>query len=211
MKIKKTVSEKSIAANRANAQKSTGPLCDAGKSNVKFNAVKHGLLTKVASFSSDEEKHDFEEFAASARRDSDARGALEEMLVEEIIASWWKIRKVQSLLLKDLDSRQEVSAAILNTLVNVSKETVPAISPQPEGLRTATTAGWEWGEVVLKIDGEQTDGNKKSTFPMPEKRGNVSVEAKLSNSSESLLRYERAWKTDLYRAINQLNYLKSMR
>jgi len=41
------VSEKRLAANRANAQKSTGPRTAAGKGRSRFNAVKHGLTASV--------------------------------------------------------------------------------------------------------------------------------------------------------------------
>ncbi|MCU0916183.1 MAG: hypothetical protein MUC88_16715, partial [Planctomycetes bacterium] len=35
-----------IAANRANAQKSTGPRTPEGKAKISWNAVKHGLLAR---------------------------------------------------------------------------------------------------------------------------------------------------------------------
>ncbi len=38
-------SDKQIRANRRNALKSTGPKTSEGKSKVKRNALKHGLLT----------------------------------------------------------------------------------------------------------------------------------------------------------------------
>lgn len=37
---------KQIAANRRNAKKSTGPRTPAGKSNVRLNALKHGLTAQ---------------------------------------------------------------------------------------------------------------------------------------------------------------------
>ncbi len=40
--------EKQIAANRRNAQKSTGPKSDAGKAKAKFNALKHGMTADTA-------------------------------------------------------------------------------------------------------------------------------------------------------------------
>jgi hypothetical protein len=36
-------SDKQVAANRLNAQRSTGPRTPAGKARVSFNALKHGL------------------------------------------------------------------------------------------------------------------------------------------------------------------------
>ena len=44
------ISERKRAANRANAQKSTGPRTGRGKSISRFNAVRHGLLSRQALF-----------------------------------------------------------------------------------------------------------------------------------------------------------------
>ncbi len=43
--MEKKLSPKKIEANRRNAQRSTGPRTRAGKRNVRWNAVKHGLLS----------------------------------------------------------------------------------------------------------------------------------------------------------------------
>src|SRR3954471_20417487 len=44
---RRPLSEKKLAANRANAKKSTGPRTAAGKSRSRFNAVRHGLTASV--------------------------------------------------------------------------------------------------------------------------------------------------------------------
>jgi hypothetical protein len=41
-------SERQIAANRANARKSTGPRSDSGKTRASRNALKHGLNTPMS-------------------------------------------------------------------------------------------------------------------------------------------------------------------
>ena len=43
--MKKTMSLKQVAANRRNAQKSTGPRTAAGRAVSKVNALKHGILS----------------------------------------------------------------------------------------------------------------------------------------------------------------------
>ena len=46
MRCTKTVTEKTLAANRLNAKRSTGPRTERGKNTSKFNAVKAGLFAK---------------------------------------------------------------------------------------------------------------------------------------------------------------------
>jgi len=47
--IKRRVSEKRLAANRANARKSTGPKTTEGKARVALNGLKSGAYTKADS------------------------------------------------------------------------------------------------------------------------------------------------------------------
>ena len=91
MKIKKTVSDQVIAANRKNAQKSTGAQSAAAKSKLKYHAVKHGLLTKALLFENDQEQAEFQELAATLEEDFKPRGVVQGMLVEEIAVCWWKL------------------------------------------------------------------------------------------------------------------------
>jgi hypothetical protein len=45
-----TISEARLAANRENAQKSTGPVTPEGKAKSRLNAVKHGLTGATVLF-----------------------------------------------------------------------------------------------------------------------------------------------------------------
>ena len=45
--MRKTMSLKQLAANRRNAQKSTGPKTPEGRAVSKMNALKHGILSKA--------------------------------------------------------------------------------------------------------------------------------------------------------------------
>jgi hypothetical protein len=60
---KRPVSERRLAANRANAQKSTGPRTPEGKRRSALNATRHGILSQVLHLP-EEEMAAYEEFTA---------------------------------------------------------------------------------------------------------------------------------------------------
>jgi hypothetical protein len=209
MKIEKNVSDKTVAANRENAKKSTGPKTETAKSNLKYHAVKHGLLTKALLLRNEKEEEEFQELADNLEAYFKPRSIMEEMMVEDIAVSWWKLKTVQRLLIKDLRARQKTSEAVLDTFNNASSGVGVPLSSSSRELRMATDFGLECRELVLRVDGKQFDEKEKSGFMgHPEKTGHIAMEAKLGISSETLLRYERAWKADLYRAIAALKNLQ---
>ena len=57
--------QKQIEANRRNAQSSTGPKTEEGKSKSKFNALKHGMTAEVAVLPH-EDKHSYEDLRQAA-------------------------------------------------------------------------------------------------------------------------------------------------
>ena len=83
-----TVSEKQRKANQRNALKSTGPRTEAGKARSKYNALKHGLTAKTVLLP-DENREEFEAFAAGLYNDLKPVGSLETLLVDRIIFSAW--------------------------------------------------------------------------------------------------------------------------
>ena len=66
--MRKTMSLKQIAANRRNAQKSTGPQTPAGRAVSKMNALKHGILSKEVLVRGMFIKENSREFAALHQR-----------------------------------------------------------------------------------------------------------------------------------------------
>ena len=189
MKIRKTVSDKVIAANRENARKSPGPRSAVVKSALKYHAVKHGLLTKALSFPSDEEKAEFRELAAELEKDLKPRDILQGMLVQEIAVCWWKLQTTQRLQLEELRTRRKASTAILKTFIHEDEQADP-LSSRPDDLRSATRFGWECRELVLTAVGEQSKEEITSSFDGgTEKGGRLGFKAKLGNSTDSLLRY----------------------
>jgi hypothetical protein len=83
---------KKIAANQANAAKSTGPQTEEGKERVAQNGVTHGLRSKsvVAPWENQEEFDRFEEEMLACLRPGDP---LERMMAERIVAEAWRGRR----------------------------------------------------------------------------------------------------------------------
>jgi hypothetical protein len=86
-------SEAQIAANRRNADKSTGPRTEDGKAKVTRNALRHGLRAeKVLTF--DEASGDFQVFLDEQRAAFEPEDAIEEQLVERIAFCAWRLRRI---------------------------------------------------------------------------------------------------------------------
>ena len=154
MKIKKTVTDKTVAANRENAKKSTGPKTESAKSNLKYHAVKHGLLTKALLLRNEKEEEEFQGLADKLESDFKPRNVVEEMLVEDIAVSWWKLKTVQGLLMKDIRSRQKTSETVFDTFNNASSGVGVPLSSSSRQLRMASYFGLECRELGFKSRGQ---------------------------------------------------------
>lgn len=85
-----------IAANRQNALNSTGPITVAGKQKSRWNAVRHGLLSKeviVPIGDSPENRKSFVLMHTALHMDFNPVGTIEEMLVERIAISYWRLSR----------------------------------------------------------------------------------------------------------------------
>ena len=83
-----------IAANRANALKSTGPRTPEGKAASRFNGLKHGL-DAASIVIPGEDPADYEALAEDFRRQFHPASALEHYHVETLIRSAWLKRRLQ--------------------------------------------------------------------------------------------------------------------
>src|SRR5262245_35340814 len=90
--MRKLVSIKKLAANRRNAQLSTGPKSREGKNAVRWNALKHGLLAKAAVLPL-EDRAEYERLWAGLVESLQPVGTLEALLVEDIAAIYWRRRR----------------------------------------------------------------------------------------------------------------------
>ncbi len=81
-----------IAANIANAQASTGPRTDAGKSTCSKNATTHGLFT-LRDFIRPGEESTYEQNRADLLDQLAPIGILECNLADEIHRAFWRLRR----------------------------------------------------------------------------------------------------------------------
>jgi hypothetical protein len=85
--------EAQIAANRINATKSTGPRTPAGKAVVTLNGMKHGLLSRE-SLVKGESEADLVDFGKCLRAQLAPMGELELLLVDRIVSTAWRLRRL---------------------------------------------------------------------------------------------------------------------
>ncbi len=69
-----------------------GPRTSAGKAVARYNALKHGLLSKETPLASEDLKS-FSAFSKAMREELDPNGPFEETLVDRIISCYWRLRR----------------------------------------------------------------------------------------------------------------------
>jgi hypothetical protein len=90
---KKRVSRKQRAANRRNAQFSTGPRTLAGRQKVSRNAIRHGLAGNTVVVPG-EDRDAYEIFRREMIEDLAPASADELSLAQTIADSWWRLNRV---------------------------------------------------------------------------------------------------------------------
>lgn len=86
--------ERQVQANRRNAARSTGPRTEEGKRASRLNATKHGLFSEGAFVPTLDRREDWEQFREGLRASLQPVGALESLLVEQVIAAAWRLARV---------------------------------------------------------------------------------------------------------------------
>lgn len=85
-----------LEANRCNAQRSTGPATPEGKAASSMNALKHGIRSSdvvIRGRCLQEDHHEFETLHERLWDDLKPVGALEEILVDQIATTHWRLRR----------------------------------------------------------------------------------------------------------------------
>ncbi|HZS54756.1 MAG TPA: hypothetical protein VFA65_10165 [Bryobacteraceae bacterium] len=90
------ISPAQLAANRANAQLSTGPRTAAGLAKSSQNAVKSGLTGRTVLLPTDDVE-EYARFLAGIQRDLKPLGQVECELVQIVVDCFWRQRRIQAL------------------------------------------------------------------------------------------------------------------
>jgi hypothetical protein len=140
--------DKQTAANRLNAQKSTGPKTPEGRAAVRLNGVKHGLTAETIVLKG-ESAADFTAMLDSFEAEHDPTTPTEEALVVQLALANWRLRRLY---------HQEASFYTyqIKSLVDIGKD----LKLDDAG-QMARAAGW--GEKTLYLFNRQ-EGRLERTF-----------------------------------------------
>jgi hypothetical protein len=222
MKHEKTVSEGVLAANRRNAESSSGPRTKRGKSNSSHNALKHGLLAKKVVFETNEERAEFEELLRSWSEEFSPEGLLEKLLVEEITTVHHKMKITLGLETRELSLRQCVRDQLNGVFHSDLKLPI-------SDWDLPIDRGWDCERIVVRaVAGNDNAHSSASRGPavvqnkiisafqnsqnqQSQQAGHLEVEAVFGSSLANMNRYQSSLKRDLYRAIEVLRALQAER
>jgi hypothetical protein len=90
------ISESQLAANRANAQLSTGPTTPAGKSRTRLNGLRHGLTGQTALLP-DEDREAYAGHHAEFLAELRPEGLLETQLAHGIADDYWRLNRIKAI------------------------------------------------------------------------------------------------------------------
>ena len=200
-------SDKQADANRRNARKSTGPKTPEGKAAVRLNALKHGLLSQEILLPG-EDQEALRELSERLRAELQPVGELENLLVDRIIASYWRLRRLERVeagifaweLYGELAerARQEASNHEKTGLDQVMENTgLPTVILNQRKHKDALSEAKEMEAVRA---GETATLGR--TFIR---------DANEANAFSKLSRYEAAIERSLYRALHELQRLQAAR
>jgi hypothetical protein len=98
-------SQKQIEANKANAERSTGPKTQVGKARSRHNSRKLGLAAEKL-VTGREDPAEFNELRAELIQQYEPQSALESEMVERLAGILWRLRRVPVFEAAIIDARQ---------------------------------------------------------------------------------------------------------
>jgi hypothetical protein len=227
MRQKKAVTDAVRAANRANAQSSTGPRTERGKSNSSHSALRHGILARNVVLDTHEQRAEYRALRRLCKTEFHPKGLVEKFIVEEITTTLWKLGIIEPLVFRELLRRQELSDGVDNIfqLSVFHKDLELPI----RGDDLPLNRGWDCKqmEVRASVGKDQHYSNTLCGPPISNGKAvqaaqasqnndrqnvdHLEINAVMGNALENLTRYQTKQKRELYRAIKELRKIQAER
>ena len=220
MKIKKTVTEAVLAANRASSRLAKGRKTARGKAASSRSSLRHGLLARAVFFDSDEKRAAYEQHWRSWHKHWKPVGPVELFLMEDITNISWKLAIEEALETEELAHRQSegIDGVFANDLDLPMDATDLPLSQSYVCEKVSIEAVASKGNVdsggssAPKLyEGRFVQNTRQSTLGTYHHTGQLGVHAVLSNSLDALVRYRSGLKRDLHRALGTLRSLQAER
>lgn len=223
MKIRKTISDKVLAANRANGQKTSGPKnCESSK----MNAVTHGLLSKRLLLN-EEQAEEFAVLHSNLTLEYQPETETERIMVDDLATIRWKLQLAENLELRRLRRRERSAEIVFQTLAAESETKDLSKLTRAQELADGARVGWECTELKITagnrklaeevnggdyehtgVNDPRTSISQSSASKSDQSHGSILVEAKVNTGIETIARYEKSLRKDFYRAMDILRQLK---
>jgi len=191
-------SEKQKAANRANAQKSTGPRTANGRARSAQNALRHGL-TATTSILPDEDEAAFGALHERMLHYFEPISILEEELVEDLVRVLWRLRRVPQVeagIFQEADHRAMING-MRKALHRMEMDLMGDVMPPTE--------------EVKKMRQQVADAESALPPPLAMSARGFWQDAQGSNMLGKLTRYETCLENRFHRLLRELERLQAER
>jgi len=108
------LSQKKLAANRANAQKSTGPVSITGRRNSSRNSTRHGILADVVLLEG-ESRDRFIALVNSFVAEFQPKTPTEETMVQKIAVAYWRQMRIWAMDSAGINHEMHLQAESMTT------------------------------------------------------------------------------------------------
>jgi hypothetical protein len=182
------VSPRKLAANRANAIKSTGPRTSEGKEIARQNALRHGFFScdvVNAVLDGPERVEEFTTILDALLEEYDPQSVRERILIDEVAACCWRIRRI------------------------LRYECRESWSDEDDDRRAAATE--TPSEAIASIMGYDHQAARERTFRKFRRAGLHTFIMPSVADVDLIVRYERLLKRNLYRALYTLERIQVAR
>jgi hypothetical protein len=181
-------------ANARNAVRSTGPKTETGKATSSLNALKHGLLARETLLEG-EDASALSELDGRLRKTLDPQGELEGLLVDQIVSSLWRLRRLYW-----------IEAGVLAWYQRRAEKEQAKDWDSPTRIKRIIDEEGHGGAVARLDETEARQAEEVVTL------GLAFIQAALEPDALSKLsRYETTIERGLYRALHELQRLQAAR